>query len=41
VLTDHPLIPGPVTCYETLLLIAAHPGRHAKQIEGIRRELSH
>jgi hypothetical protein len=39
-LTDHPMIPGPVTCYETLLLIAAHPGRHAKQIEGIRREPS-
>jgi hypothetical protein len=37
--TDHPLIPGPVTCYETLLMIAAHPGRHAKQIEEIRRAI--
>jgi len=34
---DHPMIAGPVTCYEILLLIAAHPGRHAKQIEEIWR----
>ena len=30
--TDHPLIPGPVTCYETLGMMAAHPKRHAQQI---------
>jgi DinB family protein len=24
-ITDHPLIPGPVTCHETLIMIAAHP----------------
>jgi hypothetical protein len=35
-ITDHPLIPGPVNCYEILLIIAAHPARHAKQIEEIR-----
>jgi len=35
-LTDHPLIAGPVTCAETLVMIAAHPARHAKQIEEIR-----
>jgi hypothetical protein len=40
-ITDHPLIPGPVTCYETLLMIAAHPGRHAKQIEEIIQALSY
>jgi hypothetical protein len=38
--TDHPMIPGPVTCYEILLMIAAHPGRHAKQIEEICRRVS-
>jgi hypothetical protein len=31
-ITDHPLIVGPVTCMETLVMIAAHPARHAKQI---------
>lgn len=35
-LTTHPLIPGPVTCYEILLLAAMHPLRHAKQIEDNR-----
>ena len=35
-LTDHPLIVGPVTCSETLTMIAAHPARHAKQIGEIR-----
>jgi len=35
-LTDHPLITGPVTCAETLVMMAAHPARHAKQIEEIR-----
>lgn len=35
-LTDHPLIAGPVTCAETLVMMAAHPARHAKQIEEIR-----
>lgn len=34
-MTDHPLIVGPVTCAETLVMIAAHPARHAKQIEEI------
>ena len=38
--TDHPLVPGPVTCYETLVMIAAHPKRHAEQIEEIRKELA-
>jgi hypothetical protein len=38
-ITDHPLIPGPVTCRETLLMIAAHPARHAEQIWEIRRAL--
>jgi hypothetical protein len=35
-MTDHPLIVGPVTCAETLIMIAAHPARHAQQIEEIR-----
>jgi DinB superfamily len=39
-LTDHPLIEGPVTCSETLIMIAAHPARHAKQIAEIRAQLS-
>jgi hypothetical protein len=34
--TDHPLFAGPVNCYETLVMIAAHPGRHAQQIAEIR-----
>lgn len=34
--TDHPLFPGPVTCYEMVLMMAAHPGRHAEQILEIR-----
>lgn len=34
--TDHPLFPGPVTCYETVLMMAAHPVRHAAQILEIR-----
>jgi hypothetical protein len=38
-MTDHPLIVGPVTCAETLVMIAAHPARHAKQIEEIRDQL--
>jgi len=37
--TDHPMIQGPVNCYEILLMIAAHPGRHAKQIVQIRQAL--
>jgi hypothetical protein len=37
--TDHPLIPGPVTCYETLLIVATHPLRHARQIAEIRASL--
>ena len=35
-LTDHPLIAGPVNCYEILLMISVHPVRHAEQITGIR-----
>jgi hypothetical protein len=38
-MTDHPLISGPVTCSETLIMIAAHPARHAQQIEEIRAQL--
>ena len=35
-MTTHPAIPGPVNCFEVLLLIAAHPRRHALQIAEIR-----
>jgi hypothetical protein len=38
--TGHPMFPGPVTCFEMLLMIAAHPGRHAKQIVEIRASLA-
>jgi hypothetical protein len=38
-LTDHPLIVGPVTCAETLIMIADHPARHAKQINEISAQL--
>ncbi len=38
-ITDHPLIQGPVTCRETLIMIAAHPARHAEQIWEIRKAL--
>jgi hypothetical protein len=34
--TDHPLFSGPVTCQETVLMMAAHPRRHAEQILEIR-----
>jgi len=37
--TSHPLIPGPINCYEMLLMLALHPARHARQIEEVRREL--
>jgi hypothetical protein len=37
-MTTHPLIPV-VNCYEMLLMMAAHPLRHAKQIEEIRAAL--
>ena len=37
--TDHPLFPGPVTSMETLIMMAAHPGRHAEQIGEIRTAL--
>jgi uncharacterized damage-inducible protein DinB len=39
-LTDHPLIPGPVNCMEILLLVTAHPVRHAKQVAEIRASLA-
>lgn len=35
-MTDHALIEGPVTCAEMLIMIAAHPARHAEQIAEIR-----
>jgi len=38
-LTDHPLI-GQVNCYETLLIMAAHPFRHSEQISEVRKALS-
>jgi len=38
--TDHPLFPGPVTCYETVIMMAAHPGRHAEQIVEIREAMA-
>jgi len=34
-ITEHPLI-GAVNCYENLLIMAAHPLRHSKQIQEIR-----
>jgi hypothetical protein len=37
-ITSHPLI-GTVNCYETLLMIAAHPKRHAEQIQQAKEEL--
>jgi hypothetical protein len=37
--TDHPLFAGPVTCQETLIMMAAHPGRHAEQIGEVRTAL--
>ena len=36
--TWHPII-GTVNCYETLLMIAVHPHRHAKQIAEIKATL--
>ncbi len=39
-LTDHPLIPDPVNCYEMLLILSVHPARHAKQILEIRSALA-
>ena len=38
-ITSHPLL-GKVNCYETLLLMAAHPRRHADQIVETRRVIS-
>jgi hypothetical protein len=38
--TDHPLFTGPVTCHETVIMMAAHPGRHAEQILEIRAGLT-
>ena len=37
--TSHPII-GTVNCYENLLIIAAHPHRHAAQIAETRSALS-
>jgi len=38
-ITEHPLI-GPVNCYENLLIMAAHPLRHAKQLQEIREAIA-
>ena len=38
-ITTHPIL-GKVNCYETLLLMAAHPRRHADQIVETRRVIS-
>ncbi len=35
-LTSHPLIPGPVNCYEMILILSVHPVRHAQQIRELR-----
>jgi hypothetical protein len=35
-LTTHPMVRGPVNCYEMLLMIALHPKRHARQIAQTR-----
>ena len=35
-ITSHPLVETPVNAYEILLMIAAHPYRHAQQIEEIK-----
>ena len=37
-MTTHPLI-GTVNCYEMLLMMAAHPQRHAEQIREVRKKL--
>jgi hypothetical protein len=39
--TTHPLMKGPVNCWEMLLMIALHPKRHAEQIREIREGLPH
>ncbi|SRR6266567_3050602 len=35
-LTIHPMVRGPVNCYEMLLMMALHPKRHAQQIAQTR-----
>jgi hypothetical protein len=35
-LTTHPLVRGPVNCYEMFLMIALHPKRHAQQVAQTR-----
>jgi hypothetical protein len=39
-LTTHPMVRGPVNCYEMFLMIAPHPQRHAEQIAVIRAMLA-
>lgn len=39
-ITTHPII-GTVNCQEMLLMMAAHPERHARQIAEIRKEVEH
>jgi hypothetical protein len=34
--TTHPMVRGPVNCWEMLLMIALHPKRHAQQIASAR-----
>jgi hypothetical protein len=36
---QHPIL-GPVNCYEMLLMMAAHPRRHAAQIAEVRAALT-
>ena len=35
-LTAHPMVRGPVNCYEMFLMIALHPKRHSQQITQTR-----
>jgi len=37
-ITTHPIV-GPVNCYETLLMMAMHPMRHARQIEEVKSKI--
>jgi hypothetical protein len=39
-LTTHPMVRGPVNCYEMFLMIALHPKRHAQQITLVLAERS-
>lgn len=39
-ITDHPIIRGPVNCFEIVLMMSVHPKRHAAQIESIRESFA-